>query len=174
MGVLGNKVINYNVYHKVEKKLSKVDDTTSYKRPSFEYLTDSMKGAGIMGEIDFPAFAQFGAMSVEIALKRTNPKVVAMLTPGVHELEIRWAIDEMDTATGQTRTIANKDILRVLTKSLDTGSIEPNAANENKYAAEVLYINHIQNGRSLFEIDKLNYSYKINGKDYAARIRGAL
>jgi len=174
MAILGNKTINYNVYDRSNGKPEIVGDTTSYKRPSLEMLTDTLKGSGIMGEIDMPSLGQIGAMESEIALKRTNPKAIELFGQKQHDLEVRWATDELDSATGKLQVVANKDIIRGFTKKLDLGSVETNTANEGTLTFEVTYLQHISNGVSLIEIDKLNSVLKIGGVDYSATIREAL
>ena len=45
---IGNKVINYSIYASSKK----IGDTSSVELPEIEFLTDSIKGAGLIGEID--------------------------------------------------------------------------------------------------------------------------
>ena len=174
MPVLGNKTINYNIYDRTNGRPEYVGDTTSYKRPSLELLTDSIKGAGIMGEIDLPSPAQLGSMEVEISARKTNSKLIELFGQKSHSLEIRWAADTLDTSAGTTKVEANKEIIKGVPKKLELGNVESGAANEASLTLEVLYYQHIVDGISLIEIDKLNNVFKIKGVDYAAGIRDAL
>jgi len=172
--ILGNKTINYNIYDRTNGKPEILSDTTSYQRPAIENLTDKLSGAGIMGEIDMPSLAQIGSLSGEIALKRTNAKAAELFSPKAHDIEIRWATDVIDSATGKVTVVANKDIIRFYPKSLDAGKVESNSTNDGKLSMEIIYFNHISNGVSFMEIDKLNNVLKIMGVDYASAIREAL
>ena len=91
---IGNKVINYSVY--VASK--KVGDTVSVELPEIEFLTDSIKGAGIVGEIDLPSLYQVGSMSLSISTRVSNiPEDLALLM-SARDIEIRWVTDAINTS----------------------------------------------------------------------------
>jgi len=169
-----NKTIQYSIYDRKNGKSEFIADTTSLKRPSIETLSDTIKGAGIMGEIDLPTLAQIAAMQYEISFKSANKKAIELFGQETQELEVRWVSDVLDTATSKISTCANKDIIKGVPKSIDLGNIETNSNNESTLPLEVLYFKHIQNGEVLIEIDKLNNVFIINGVDYAKAIREAL
>jgi P2 family phage contractile tail tube protein len=170
----GNKTIQYSIYDRSSGKAEFIADTNNVKRPSFEYMTETLKGAGILGEIDMPTPAQVGAMTYEIAVKRTNAKTISLFEPKTQHIETRWAEDEIDSTSGNVKISANKEIVKGKPKSLDLGSVETNAANENTLALEILYYKYIKDGVVLIEIDKLNNVLIINGKDYTKDLREAL
>ncbi len=172
--IYGNKTIQYAVYDRTSGTAKFVDDTTTVTRPNLEMLTDTLKGAGVMGEIDMPTIAQVGSMTYEIALRRTNPKATELSAPGVHELEIRWVTDVLDSSTGKLKTVSSKDIIKGIPKKLDGGTLENNKAQETNLSLEVIYFKHIQDGAALMEIDKLNNVLKINGTDYTKSIGNGL
>lgn len=169
--IYGNKTIQYAVYSRNNGKAEFIEDTTTVTRPNMEMLTDTIKGAGILGEIDMPALGQVGALAYEIALRRTNKKAAALFAQKTQELEIRWVTDTINSSTGATSVVACKDIIKAVPKSLDGGALENNTANETTLSLEVLYIKHIQNGETLIEIDKLNNVFIVDGVDYAQIIR---
>ena len=169
--IYGNKTIQYAVYSRDSGSPEYVQDTTTVTRPSLEYLTDTISGAGIMGEIDLPALAQVGSMTEEIGLRRSNPKAISLFSPGAHELEIRWVTDIINSATGGVGVSACKEIIKGISKSMEGGSIENNAAQEGNLVLELVYYKFIQDGETLIEIDKLNNVFSVLGNDYAAQIR---
>ena len=77
--MIGNKTIQHAVYGKINGKRTYIEDTTSVSRPSLEFMTETLSGAGIMGEIELPSPAQLGSLSYEIGLRRGNPKVIALM-----------------------------------------------------------------------------------------------
>lgn len=171
----GNKTIQYSIYDRTNGgKPVFVTDTTSIKRPSLEILTESMKGAGIAGEIDLPSLGQLGAISYEISFKRTNTAAVKLFAQKTQELETRWVTDVLDTTNSKIGTCANKEIVKGIPKSFDLGSIEGNATNESTVVIELLYYKFIQDGVTLIEIDKLNNVFVVDGVDYAKELREAL
>lgn len=172
--IYGNKTLQYAVYDRTSGRAQFVEDTTTVARPNVELLTDTIKGAGILGEIDLPAFGQIGSMVYEVTLRRTNPRAAALSSPGMHELEVRWVTDVVDSATGKAGTCANKDIIKGIYKKTDGGSLENNTAQETTLGFEVLYFKHIQDGKTVTEIDKLNNVFSVGGVDYLAGIRAGL
>lgn len=55
------KLINFRVYNESEDLLGLADVTL----PSFESMTETIKGAGLAGEIDSPVLGHYGSMEVE-------------------------------------------------------------------------------------------------------------
>lgn len=174
MGKISTKTIMYSVYDKTDGKTKYVDDTTSYKRPDIETLTDTFTGAGIMGEIDLPTLGQLAAMEGELAFNKTNEKMIALFTPEAHTIETRWVTNVINTATGNISTQSNKEIVKLFPKTLSLGEIEGNEANESSMTYEILAYQYIIDGKSVIKIDKLNNVFMINGIDYSAKIRDLL
>lgn len=172
--ILGNKSITYSVYDRTDGWPKPVGETTSYKRPSLEFLSDTLSGAGILGEIDMPTLSQLAAMEVELSLKKTNEDAIALFAPGTHELEIRWINDAIDTAGAKVIRSVNKDIIKCVPMSMDLGKVETNATNDASLKAQVLYFQYLQAGVTMVEIDRLNNVFKIGGVDYMAELRDAL
>lgn len=172
--IYGNKTLQYAVYDRTAGRAQFVEDTTTVTRPNIELLSDVIKGAGILGEIDMPAFGQISSMVYEVTLRRTNPKAAALSSPGMHELEVRWVTDIIDSSTGKAGTCANKDIVKGIYKKTDGGSLENNTSQETTIGFEILYFKHIQDGKTIAEIDKLNNVFVVNGVDYLSGIRAGL
>lgn len=169
-----NKTIQYSVYNRDGSKPKYVGDTNSYTRPSIENLTDTIAGAGLMGEVDLPAIGQLASMECELAFNKTNTEFVELAAPKAHKIEVRWVTDIVDSANSSIGIEANKEIMTVIPKSAELGDIEGNSTNEASITFEVLYYQYIIAGKSVLEIDKLNNVYKVNGVDYSAKIRNAL
>ena len=172
--MIGNKTIQHAVYGKVGGRRTHIEDTTSVSRPALEFMTDTVAGAGIMGEIELASLAQLGSLTYEIALRRDNPKAIALMGQKTQELEVTWAGDVLDQATGTMGVVAHKDIIRGIPKSLGGGTVENNAALNPTLSLEVLYWKYTQDGETRWEIDKLNNVCIIDGVDYAKPIRDAL
>lgn len=168
------KTIQYAIYDRTNGKAEYVGDTSSYTRPDLEFMSDTLKGAGLMGEIELPTTGQLAAMGIELAFNKTNKKFVELLSPKAHQIEVRWVTDVLDSTTAKVGIEANKEIITFIPKTGGLGDIEGNATNEATLGAEVIYYQYIIDGKSVIEIDKLNQVLKINGVDYSADIRNAL
>ncbi len=169
---ISNKVIDYSVYVRNDGKATKIGDTTSITFPSVEMLTDSIKGSGIVGEIDVPTFGQIGSMETEISIRVTNDKYGILIS--AYELEYRWVTDVINPANGKVTTIAHKAFLKVIPKKFDEGKLEPGSAQDGSVSWEVIAYKRIVNGSEILNIDKLNGIYAINGvnklKDVTANL----
>ena len=172
--MITNKTINYAIYDRSEGKPTKVADTTSVKLPDFEYLTETVKGAGIMGEIDMPSPAQLGSMVTEIAIKNTNKSTVKLFAPKTQDIEVRWVKDALDPKSGALVSVPMKALIRGIPKNTSLGTVETNATNDGNLSLETTYIKLIEDGDTLYEVDKLNSVFIINGVDYMKAIREAL
>lgn len=174
MGKIATKTIMYSIYDKTSGKPKYIDDTTSYKRPEIEMLTDGFTGAGIMGEIDLPTLGQLAAMEGEIAFNKTNGAMIELFTPKAHTIESRWVTNVLNTATGNVGVQSNKEIVKIVPKKIDLGEIEGNEKNESSMTYEILAYQYIIDGKTVIKIDKLNNVFIVNGVDYSAKIRSLL
>lgn len=175
MSKLATKTIQFKVYRENDKKkMVYMANATSYKRPTFEMLSDEVSGAGIMGEIDMPSLGALGSLEGELVFNKPHEGVLGRFAPKAHKLEIRWATNRFDTSTGASSIQANKDIITMIPKALDLGEIATNETNESTLTFEIISIEHFIDGKSKLKIDKLNNVFKINGTDYTEKLKAAL
>ncbi|AWK52209.1 phage tail protein [Clostridium beijerinckii] len=166
--MISNKVIDYSVYTRDSGKATKMGDTTSVTLPSVEMLTDTIKGSGIIGEIDVPTLGQIGSMETELSLRVTNEQYGTLIS--TNELEYRWVTDVLDPSTGKVGTIAHKAFLKVITKKFDEGKLESGSAQDGSVSYEVTAYKRIVAGKEILNIDKLNGIYSINGINQLANV----
>jgi P2 family phage contractile tail tube protein len=171
---IANKTIAYNVYAKVAGKQKQIGETTDLQLPSVELMTDTLKGAGILGEIDWPSLAQPGSMTFAANFRVTGVDAVAISAPGLQEFEIRWVIDKFDTNNVKVGIEAHKAFIKCVTKKHDGGKLEPASGMDGSNEYEVFYFRRIIDGVEVLLIDKFNYIYKVNGVNYTSAITAAL
>lgn len=174
MPKIGNKVINYNIYGKINGRMKLIRDTTSCTLPSIESSSDTIKGAGIMGEIDFPSLASPSSMKFSPGFRIDGEDAVALYAPKLQEFEVRWVADRFDSSNMQIGVDAHKAIIKALPKKYEPGKIETGSTMDGSNEYEVLYYKKVLNGQVVMEIDKLNYKFIINGVNYAEQITSAL
>ena len=161
MDKITNKVIEYTVYVRENGKATKIADTTSVTLPSIEKLTDTIKGSGIIGEIDLPTYGQIGSMETEVATRTTNDKWGTLIT--ANEIEYRWVTDVVDPSTGKVAVDSHKAFLKVINKKAEEGKLEPGSAQDGSTSFEVIAYKRIINGNEIINIDKLNGILAVNG-----------
>ncbi len=168
------RTIKGALYNKTDGKNALLSDTVSVTYPDLEMLSETLKGAGINGEIDLPTFGQFGSLVIEVSHNGLSREVIRTFGMQAQHLEHRWASQVLDSKTGESEVVGKKVIFRGIPKKLGIGSIESNKAEESSTAYEVLYIKYIVGNEAMFEIDKLNDVFKVGGIDYSASIRNVL
>ncbi|NFO15176.1 phage tail protein [Clostridium botulinum] len=161
MDAISNKVVDYSVYVRNSGKAIKIPDTTSVTLPSIEKITDTIKGSGIVGEIDLPTYGQIGSMETEISTRVSNDKWGTLIS--ATELEYRWVNDVINPSTGKVSIEAHKAFLKVINKKADEGKIESGSAQDGSASFEVIAYKRIINGKEVLNIDKLNGIYAVNG-----------
>jgi P2 family phage contractile tail tube protein len=151
-----------------------IDDNSDIQLPSFDKLTDTVKGAGIMGEIDMPSFGQLGSMTLTINNRADNAQYAMLSRPGEIKLEIVWVVDVFDTNNVKIGLQQNKVFISGVSKKYDPGKIDVNAGADGSSEFEVYYYRKIIDGVEVLLIDKFNFKYVVNGVDYASELRTAL
>lgn len=173
-----NKTNSYSVYYRDSAvnggKPKYINDTSSLQLPSIEILTDTLKGAGILGEVDMPTPGQIGPMPFTMSIRAANEDMGYLMRPGVIDLEVRWVADRFNPGTGENEQIANKAFLKVLLKKADEGKVEENAAADGSFEYETIAYQRIMNGKEILHIHKFNGTYVVNGVDYGKSIQAAL
>ncbi len=158
-----NKTINYSIYNKVNGKTNRILDTTEVTLPSIENTTDTIKGTGILGEIDLPNLLQPGSMTTTVSTRGVNENTASMIE--TDNLEVRWITDRFDAHNNKSGIDHHKAFMTVVLKKFDEGKIGSGESGDGSFEYEVLAYKRIMNGEELLHIDKLNNIFAINGKN---------
>lgn len=164
------KLINFRVYQDGDDLLG-ISDVTL---PKLDSITETVKGAGVAGEIDDPTIGHFGSMELELNWRSLLKSNIVLAKPtGVH-LDLRGACQGHDSAKNVLKTMPVKIVVEGTPKSTDLGKLDMGATTDTKNTIEVTYIKITVDGETVLEIDKFNYICVIGGVDYMADIRDAL
>nr|DAI47322.1 MAG TPA: tail tube protein [Caudoviricetes sp.] len=164
------KLINFRVYQDGDDLLG-ISDVTL---PKLDSITETVKGAGVAGEIDDPTIGHFGSMELELNWRSLVKSNIVLAKPtGVH-LDLRGACQGHDSAKNVLKTMPVKIVVEGTPKSTDLGKLDMGATTDTKNTIEVTYIKITVDGETVLEIDKFNYICVIGGVDYMADIRDAL
>lgn len=164
------KLINFRVYQDGDDLLG-ISDVTL---PKLDSITETVKGAGVAGEIDDPTIGHFGSMELELNWRSLVKSNIVLAKPtGVH-LDLRGACQGHDSAKNVLKTMPVKIVVEGTPKSTDLGKLDMGATTDTKNTIEVTYIKITVDGETVLEIDKFNYICIIGGVDYMADIRDAL
>lgn len=170
MNNIPEKLINFKVYQDSNDLLGMAD----VQLPSLEAMTETVKGAGIAGEVESPVLGHFGPMGLTLNWHTPTPKTMALSKQKAHHLELRGAIQIYDAAGGVYKTAQLKVVVKAVPKKLDLGKLDVGAKTDTSNEFECNYIKVWHDGTEKIEIDKFNFICKIDGEDYLAEVREAL
>lgn len=169
--VIPEKLINFKVYLEGYDMLGIADVTL----PKFEAMTETIKGAGIAGEIDSPTPGHFGSMTLGLNWRTiTAQNAGTLLKPKAHSFDLRGAFQNYVASAGEYLPTPVKISVKGTTKNVDLGKFEVGAMTGTSTEFEVSYIKITVNGIAVVELDKFNDIYKVDGTDYLLPVRIAL
>lgn len=164
------RVIDYSVFLSGTEYLG----TATADLPEINFLSETIKGAGISGEIDAPSPGQTSAMTLTLNWNVVEKASLKLLAPVVHALDLRASVQQFDTATNEYKESALKITVRGRPLSGGLGGLEAATAMSSTTAFSINYLKVLIDGEEILEIDKLNYIFKVLGKDYQAQTRANL
>ena len=142
--------------------------------PDIEFISDTIKGAGIAGEVDLGVLGQTKAMNMSIKWNTIDKDVTDLASQKVHDIEIRGAQQLYDSAKGELVPEAVSVYAKVMPKKIGLGKFEQASKTDTSTEFEIVYFKMTVGGKTRTEIDKFNYVCVINGVDYLASVREAL
>lgn len=170
MNQVPEKLINFRVYEDGVDLLGIAD----VELPSIDVMTETIKGAGIAGEIESPVLGHFGNMTCKVNWRTVVKPTIHLAAPKAHNLDFRGATQIYNAGTGEYNVHPIKVTVRGIPKKTELGKFEVGATGDASNEFEVIYLKVTVNGEEIMEIDKFNYICKINGVDYLKQVRQAL
>lgn len=166
MNKIDQLLTNFGAYADATRWLGVVD----VELPAFEALTETIKGAGITGEVNAPVKGHYGAQTLKINWKTITSESIELAEPKVHVLDFRGNQQIFDPAQGYIdQGVVVK--VRCVPTNFNPGKFAVAAATETTNEFEVHYIKMIVDGKTKLEYDKFNAICIINGKDIMATVR---
>ena len=162
-----DKLTNFKIYDRGRDMLGTVDVVL----PNFQYMTESMSGAGIAGEIDSPTPGHFQSLTSTINWRTVTAENLVLLAPETHHFDARGNISFYDEGTGSYIDRPVRAVMRGLPKGLTAGTLGVSVQTGTSIELELLFVMLSVNNRRLVEVDKLNFICFINGVDYLAAQR---
>jgi len=170
MNEIPEKLINLRVYQDGNDLLGVADADL----PDLEYMSETVKGAGVAGEVESPTIGHFQKMTLKLSWRTVTKPLIFLAKPKIHALDLRGAIQVCDPANGELKVKALRVAVRTLPKKTGLGKMEMGGAGDASNEFEVIYIKIDLDGETLAEIDKYNYICIIDGTDYLAEVKKAL
>jgi P2 family phage contractile tail tube protein len=137
MNTIPTKINKYNVYSAGNRLLGMGDEMTL---PDFEASTETITGAGILGEIDDPTVGYFANQEMEIPFRVLDQEAVDMLdmTKAV-QLEVRGA-QQTTNSEGDIEFRQMRVVVRGRAAKFTTAKSNGSNPMESSVTLTVLYI----------------------------------
>ncbi|MCG8639145.1 MAG: phage major tail tube protein [Desulfobacterales bacterium] len=164
------KLTNFRVYLDGDDLLG----TADVQLPDLEAMTDTVKGAGIAGEVEVPILGHYGSMGLTINWRTVNGNTMTLAKPMVHKIELRGSVQVFDAGDGKYSIVGQKVVVQAVPKKTGLGKLDVGAGQDTSSEFEINYIKIFLDGKEVLEIDKYNYICKIDGEDFLAETRKAL
>lgn len=163
-----SKINSFNVYKGTNKLIGISEEVTL---PDFESITEPLSGPGVLGEIDDPTLGHFQSMEMEIPF-RTMDKDLFILSNDVSSVTItlRGSIQYMKS-NGTTAFKQMRVVVKGKNKGITGGKAKQGTGTASSIKLEVLYILIEIDNVIEIELDKLNFVYKVHGKDLLEKVR---
>lgn len=168
MKTIPTKINRYNVYNRGNRLLGMGDELTL---PDFEPSSETVSGAGILGEIDDPTPGYFANQEIEIPFRILDKEATDMLdiTKAV-QLEIRGA-EQTTNSEGDIEFLGVRAVVRGRCKKFAPGKMKAGNPMDTTITLSILYILIELEGEPVLELDKMNEVFKINGNDILAKVK---
>ena len=159
---------DFNMYSRGHKILGITGEVTL---PNFESMTETVSGAGILGEYEAPVIGRYGAFDMEIPFRCLNETYFSMIDPSsATELNLRGAEQLNNTTDSATDYVGIRIVVRGRAKNLTLGKLKQGGTMDSSITIAVTYILVEMDGQTRLELDKINGIFKVNGTDLLSRV----
>lgn len=161
---------NFNTYGSGHKY---VGVSSEVSLPSFEYMTETIDGAGIGGEIEEAIEGSFGSLETETSFQNISREMFDFITQ-TGNVTYRGSMQVLNTAT-QTNDFEGLVVTtKGKVKSFELGSLKKGGKGEPKVVREITYCKIQIGGTTVLELDKYNLIWKLNGVDRLQKVRSQI
>lgn len=170
-GKIPEKMINYKLYVDGSPSLAAMVDVTL---PNIEYLTETVSGAGIAGEIESPTLGHTSPITLGINVRSLVGEDFSLLEQRSYTLEIKAASQSQDQSNGKLVVGKLAIIAKGVPKNLNMGTLGVGKTTDSSKEFSITYLKVEVDGKTVLEIDKVNMIFMVNGKDLLAEVRAAI
>lgn len=160
---------NFNAYNKGNVL---VGVTGSVALPNFDAITETISGAGILGEYETSIVGMYGSMEQEVPFRILDSDCFTIMNPTeLVDLTFRASAQSTVKSTGAIDYKGMRIVERGRLKAFEPGKLELGKQMDAKVKLELLYILIEIDGKTMVEYDKLNSVFVVNGVDLLKKVR---
>lgn len=169
MGIIPQAINRFNVYQGGKKLIGTSGEVTL---PEVTYLTDSLEGAGVGGNMDLPIIGLVDDMEAEIPFMSLIDDVFSMMDPTEPaNVSLHGSIQGTNRETGGADFISLSVVFRGIVKKFTPGTVKAGGKMGSSVTLGLSYYKIVLNGKTQLEIDKLNEVFIVNGHDVIEKVR---
>ena len=169
-GMIPEKLVEFKVYSDSNDLLGVSD----IELPTLEFMTETIKGAGIAGEVDSPTVGHFSSMEIKMTWRTLHRKLFKLAGNRTKVLDCRGAQQNIDRSTGEYKIDKVRVIIKGMPKKVGLGKFETASVVGSSTVLEAIYLKITVNDKTVVEIDKYNSIANIGGTDFLQEVRDAL
>lgn len=163
-------LIDYKIYEDKNEYLG----IAQVVLPSIAFITQTLSGAGIAGNIESVLIGLIDAMTTTINFRSPTVSAADLVKPVKHQIDLRLAEQMWDNENGQRSIQADKIVLSLIPKTFAAGTIAQASISDANGEYSTYYYAAYKGETCLWEIDPYNYKCVIGEVDYLADVRAAL
>lgn len=140
--------------------------------PSFDAITETISGAGILGEYETAIAGFYSSMQQEVPFRILDTDIFSLMDPSaLVDLTFRASAQSTVKATGAIDYKGMRVVERGRLKGFTPGTLEMGKQMGASVTLELLYIMVEVGGKKMLEYDKLNSVFVVNEKDLLEKVR---
>lgn len=144
----------------------------SVSLPSFDAITETISGAGILGEYETAIAGFYASMQQEVPFRILDNDIFSLMNPNaLVDLTFRASAQSTVKSTGAISYKGMRIVERGRLKGFTPGTLEMGKQMGASVTLELLYILVEVDGKTMLEYDKLNTVFVVNGKDLLEEVR---
>lgn len=161
---------NFNVYKGGDILIGTSGEITL---PDFEAITETISGAGILGEYETSVLGQYSSMEQEVSFRTLDDEIFELMDPTeLVNLTFRASVQSTVRSTAKLEYKGMRIIMRGKLKKFSGGTLSQGKQMGASATLELLYIKIEIDSVTKLELDKLNSVFVVNGKDILSEVRG--
>lgn len=163
-------LINAKIYNAGKVLLGQADCELG----DFEYMSESVTGLGLAGEIDLPVIGHFKSVTLKLKWNTVCKEAMELLEPKTHQLQIYASVQNWEADDGSFKPVPCRVNCKAIPKKGGVGKFDVGKKMEPESEFEVVFLKMSINGQEVLEFDKINMKCAVNGTDYLAEVRSQL
>lgn len=160
------QTIAYRVYWQGKDLLG----TAQIEMPQVQYMTETLSGSGLAGEIESPTIGLTQSMTCKMTFTSATKDVFDILDWTLQPLfECYSALQIVDESTSIRESIPYRLNIVGRPKNMSLGTMEQGKKHGNDLELEVTRLEILLDGEEQLLIDKINFIHRVKGNEPAGR-----